>query len=343
MTSAPLMNLRGVSQTFQSQRGELPAVRDVSLSVDRGDVLCLVGESGCGKTTTARMAAGLARPTAGAVEFEGTDLTAMDREHYRAYRKAVQFIHQDPYASLNPIRTVFATLAAPLRRHGLAKSRKEAWEQAGELLRQVEMSPPENFLSKYPHQLSGGQRQRVAVARALALRPRLIIADEATSMLDVSIRVGVLRMLTRLREELDVGFVFITHDLAIARYFGAGGRIAVMYLGRVVEYGATSDVIDDPQHPYTKALLTAVPEVDPGPEGRRDPGLRGVDIPSLAALPAGCTFHPRCPLFVPGTCDTAEPQLSAAPGTGREVACHVVAGTVPAPVPAQASPAGSES
>ncbi|MQY15833.1 Oligopeptide transport ATP-binding protein OppF [Streptomyces sp. RB5] len=340
MTGEPLLSLKHVSQTFASKRGDLPAVRDVTLSVARGDVLCLVGESGCGKTTTARMAAGLAKPTAGTVEFEGADINRMDRERHRAYRKAVQFIHQDPYASLNPIRTVFATLSAPLRRHGLAKNRDEAWEQASDLLRRVELTPPANYLAKYPHQLSGGQRQRVAVARALALNPRLIIADEATSMLDVSIRVGVLRMLTRLREELDVGFVFITHDLAIARYFGAGGRIAVMYLGEVVEYGATADVIDDPRHPYTRALLSAVPDVDPGPEGRRDPGLRGVDIPSLTALPSGCTFHPRCPLFVPGTCDTAAPALRAVPGAGQEVACHVVAGKAGDP-DAVGQPAGS--
>ncbi|MDG4862226.1 ABC transporter ATP-binding protein [Streptomyces sp. T-3] len=344
MTDSPvLLDLKGVSQTFHSKRGDLPAVRDVSLHVGRGEVLCLVGESGCGKTTTARLAAGLARPVAGSVEFEGADIWGMGRQERTAYRKAVQFIHQDPYASLNPIRSVFATLAAPLRRHGLAKSRKDAWEQAAALLARVEMTPAENFLSKYPHQLSGGQRQRVAVARALALDPRLIIADEATSMLDVSIRVGVLRMLTRLRTELDVGFVFITHDLAIARHFGSGGRIAVMYLGRVVEYGPTDEVIGDPQHPYTKALLSAVPDLAPGPEGRRDPGLRGIDIPNLADLPSGCTFHPRCPLYVPGTCEVTEPALlplgrapNGPPAPGRrEVACHVVAGGV-VDVPAQA-------
>ncbi|WP_419995403.1 ABC transporter ATP-binding protein [Streptomyces boninensis] len=318
-----LLDLKGVSQTFHSKRGDLPAVRDVSLSVGRGEVLCLVGESGCGKTTTARMAAGLARPVAGTVEFEGADIWQLGKEERAAYRKAVQFIHQDPYASLNPIRTVYATLAAPLRRHGLAKSRKDAWEQAAALLARVEMTPADTFLNKYPHQLSGGQRQRIAVARALALDPRLIVADEATSMLDVSIRVGVLRMLTKLREELDVGFVFITHDLAIARHFGTGGRIAVMYLGRVVEHGRTEDVIGDPRHPYTKALLSAVPDLAPGRRG--DPGLRGVDIPDLAALPSGCTFHPRCPLYVPGTCDAIEPELLAGAG-GREVSCHVVAG-----------------
>lgn len=318
----PLMALHEVSQVFRTAGGDVPAVSQVSLSVDAGEVLCLVGESGCGKTTTARMAAGLAAPTAGRIEYLGQDLTALTRPQRAEFRKAVQFVHQDPYASLNPIRSVFGTLSAPLRRHGLATDKAEAWEQAARLLEQVDLTPAENYLPKFPHQLSGGQRQRVAVARSLSLRPRLIIADEATSMLDVSIRVGVLRMLTRLRTELGVGFVFITHDLAIARYFGAGGKLAVMYLGRVVEYGPTTEVIDNPQHPYTRALLAAVPDIGVDRAGH-DPRLRGADIPSLTALPSGCTFHPRCPLYRDGDCDTVRPELSG--HDGRSVACHVVA------------------
>jgi peptide/nickel transport system ATP-binding protein len=321
---APLMRLHEVEQVFHTKRGLLPAVRDVSLHVDEGEVLCLVGESGCGKTTTARIAAGLAAPTAGRVEYRGADLGTMTKPQRAAYRKDVQFVHQDPYASLNPIRTVFSTLAAPLRKHGLAKGRQDAWNQAAALLQQVDMTPAENYLNKYPHQLSGGQRQRIAVARALALSPRLIIADEATSMLDVSIRVGLLRMLTKLREELGVGFVFITHDLAIARYFGTGGRTAVMYLGKVVEYGPTAEIIENPQHPYTKALLAAVPDIDPGQTVREGPGLRSVDIPSPTALPNGCTFHPRCPQFRAETCDVLDPELLPT-RDGREVACHLVA------------------
>jgi oligopeptide/dipeptide ABC transporter ATP-binding protein len=335
-TGTPLMALNNVSQIFQTKRGEVPAVRDVSLSVNAGEVLCLVGESGCGKTTTARMAAALSQPTSGAVEYNGVDLASMSSAQRAEFRTDVQFVHQDPYASLNPIRSVFATLAAPLRRHGLAKNKSQAWEQATRLLEQVDLTPAENFLPKYPHQLSGGQRQRVSVARSLSLKPKLIIADEATSMLDVSIRVGVLRMLSQLRTELNVGFIFITHDLAIARYFGAGGKIAVMYLGRVVEHGSTTDVIDNPQHPYTKALLAAVPDIDPSRAGPIDPGLRSVDIPSLTDLPSGCTFHPRCPLYRHGDCDSLEPQLTVLPGNGS-VACHVVteaAGLVPVGTPA---------
>ncbi len=331
----PLISLTGVSQTFRSKKGDVPAVDDVDISVGPGEVLCLVGESGCGKTTSARMAAGLAKPTAGTVEFEGKDIWSMSSDEFVNFRKSVQYVHQDPYASLNPIRTIHKTLSAPLLKHGVAKNRGEGWTQSAELLRRVDLTPPESYLSKFPHQLSGGQRQRVAVARALTLNPKLIIADESTSMLDVSIRVGMLNMLGRLRDDLGVGFLFITHDLAIAKYFGWRGKIAVMYLGRVVELGDTPDVINNPQHPYTKALLDAVPEPDPDLTATKKAGggLRSAEIPSLRDLPPGCTFHPRCPLFEEGICDTEVPELTALDAR-RQVRCHVVArrSTVKAPV-----------
>jgi ABC-type oligopeptide transport system ATPase subunit len=257
-----LLELDGVSQVFKTRRGEVRAVDDVSLSLDPGQVVCLVGESGSGKTTTARIAAGLTVPTEGTMRFEGRDVSRLKGRAFTEYRRAVQYIHQDPYASLNPIRDVFGTLSAPLRRHGLA-SRGTARDKACELLRRVDLTPPEAFLDKYPHQLSGGQRQRVSVARALTLGPRLIMADEATSMLDVSIRISLLNMLIRLREDLGVGFMFITHDLAIAKYFGWHGHVAVMHRGRIVEYGRTPDVIGNPSHEYTRALLEAIPEPDP--------------------------------------------------------------------------------
>jgi peptide/nickel transport system ATP-binding protein len=325
-TGAPLMELKQVSQTFHTKGGDRPAVRDVSLTVNAGEVLCLVGESGCGKTTSARMAAGLAKPTQGTVSYNGQDIWSMSKQEFIDFRTSVQYVHQDPYASLNPIRSIYKTLAAPLQRHKLAKSGHDAWEQAAELLRRVDLTPPESYLPKFPHQLSGGQRQRASVARALSLNPKLIIADESTSMLDVSIRVAMLNMLGRLRDELNVGFLFITHDLAIAKYFGWQGRTAVMYLGRVVEYGPTRDVINDPQHPYTRALLNAVPEPDPDLAAEKLPGggLRSADIPSLAALPSGCTFHPRCPMYEEGLCDVMSPELVPV-GTRRQVSCHVVA------------------
>jgi peptide/nickel transport system ATP-binding protein len=259
----PLIALDGVTQVFKTGRGEVRAVDEVSLTLERGQVLCLVGESGSGKTTTARIAAGLTRPTAGTVRFEGKDVYALRGDAFTSYRRAVQYIHQDPYASLNPVRDIFGTIAAPLRRHRLVRGRKEAWKRACELLTEVDLSPPEQFLTKFPHQLSGGQRQRVSVARALTLGPRLIIADEATSMLDVSIRISLLNVLKKLRDELGVGFLFITHDLAIAKYFGWHGQTAVMYRGRVVELGPTPEVINNPSHEYTRALLDAIPEPDP--------------------------------------------------------------------------------
>jgi len=258
-----LITLDGVTHTFSTRRATVRAVDDVTLNLAPGQVLCLVGESGSGKTTTARIAAGLTKPTSGVVRFEGSDIHRLDRSGFTRFRRAVQYIHQDPYASLNPIRDVFGTISAPLRRHGLVRTRSEAWQRACDLLAEVDLTPADSFLTKFPHQLSGGQRQRVAVARALTLEPRMIIADEATSMLDVSIRISLLSMLQRLRDELGVAFLFITHDLAIAKYFGWQGTTAVMYRGRVVELGPTPQVIGHPQHEYTQALLTAIPEPDP--------------------------------------------------------------------------------
>lgn len=261
-----LLELDGLTQVFKTRRGDVRAVDNVSLSVGVGEVLCLVGQSGSGKSTAARIGSGLLKPTDGAVRFEGKDIYAKGPGHkkaWTAYRRAVQYVHQDPYASLNPIQTVYQILSAPLLKHKLVKNQDEARARVAELLQQVDMSPAETYLQKYPHQMSGGQRQRVAVARALTLSPRIIFADEATSMLDVSIRIGLLKMLTKLRKELDVGFLFITHDLAMAKYFGAEGTIAVMHLGKIVEYGPTLDVIHNPQDDYTKALLEAVPEADP--------------------------------------------------------------------------------
>jgi peptide/nickel transport system ATP-binding protein len=220
---------------------------------------------------------------------------------------------------------VLDTLITPLRHHHLVRSKSDAVEHARDLLVKVDLSPPDNFLFKYPHQLSGGQRQRVSVARALTLNPQLIAADEATSMLDVSIRVSLLNMLKRLSNELGVGFLFITHDLAIAKYFAWDGHIAVMYLGRIVEFGPTPQVINAPQHPYTRALLGAIPEPDPDLTRERERvGLRSADIVSLAHIPSGCAFHPRCPMFEVGLCDAVRPELDLLEDE-RSVACHVVA------------------
>jgi oligopeptide/dipeptide ABC transporter ATP-binding protein len=201
----------------------------------------------------------------------------------------------------------------------------------------VDLTPPEDLLDKYPHQLSGGQRQRVSVARALTVNPRFIMADEAVSMLDVSIRVGLLKMLGRFRDELGMTYLFITHDLAVAKFFAWDGRIAVMYLGRVVEIGPTPRLIQHPQHPYTKALLAAIPEADPvATRTKVRVQLRSMDVPSLINVPAGCSFHPRCPLFVPGLCDASVPQLTPI-GDGVQVACHVVTASLSGPPSSVAS------
>jgi oligopeptide/dipeptide ABC transporter ATP-binding protein len=323
--STPLMTLAGVSQVFNTKAGPIRAVDDVTLSINPGEVLCLVGESGSGKTTAARMAAGLARPSGGQVTFGGKDIWSMSKSEFKTFRRGVQYVHQDPYASLNPTRTILQMLSAPLLKHRVAKGSKEAAEQATQLLSKVDLTPPETFLQKYPHQLSGGQRQRASIARALTLDPKIIIADESTSMLDVSIRISMLAMLGRLRDQLGVGFLFITHDLAVAKYFGWHGKTAVMYLGRIVEFGPTRQIINSPTHPYTRALIEAIPEPDPDLTRTKGMGsLRSMEIPSLTDLPSGCSFHPRCGMFEPGLCDGEVPALVEV-RSKQSTACHVVA------------------
>jgi peptide/nickel transport system ATP-binding protein len=320
-----LISLEHVSRTFRQGNRIVKAVDNVSLSIEEGEIVCLVGESGCGKTTTGKMIAGLLRPTGGEVLFEGQDIWTMERRDFTRYRQAVQIIHQDPYASLNPVHQVSKILIAPLLRHRLVANQEAAQARLRELLGIVDMTPPEDFVDKYPHQLSGGQRQRVSVARALTVHPRFIVADEAVSMVDVSIRVSLLNMLTRLKNELGVTFLFITHDLALAKYFAWQGRIAVMYLGRLIEVAPTPRLVNDPLHPYSKALLSAVPEADPRiTRTKQRVQLRSLDVPSLVNLPSGCTFHPRCPLYEAGLCGQVAPELTDT-GDGRYVACHVVA------------------
>src|SRR5918997_6592942 len=236
------------------------AVDDVSFTIEPGQTLCLVGESGCGKSTTGRMAAGLLEPSQGRVLYGDKEVEALPEEEKNRFRRAVQIIHQDPYASLNPIRNVTQILSAPLRRHRLVKSRSELQNRLHELLETVGLTPPEEFQNKHPHQLSGGQRQRVSVARALTVDPEFIVADEPVSMVDVSLRIGLLNMMLKLQNELGVTFLFITHDLAVAKHFAWNGRIGVMYLGRMVELAPTPQLIGDPIHPYARALIAALAE-----------------------------------------------------------------------------------
>jgi oligopeptide/dipeptide ABC transporter ATP-binding protein len=319
----PLIELDHVTRTFHTPAGTITAVDAVSLAIEQAEAICIVGESGCGKTTTGRMLAGLLRPTSGRLLFEGSDVWKTKGAELARFRRAVQLVHQDPYASLNPTRTVYQTLSAPLFRHKKARGTQQALSALGDILKRVGLVPPADFLAKYPHQLSGGQRQRVAIARALTVDPRVIVADEAVSMVDVSIRISLLNLLLALRDEFNVSIVLITHDLAVARYFASKGRIGVMYLGRMVELAGTEDLVSDPAHPYSAALIAAIPEADPTiTRGKERVPLRSAEVPSLLELPSGCTFHPRCPLFEAGLCDVKVPELLPIP-VNREVSCHV--------------------
>jgi oligopeptide/dipeptide ABC transporter ATP-binding protein len=320
----PLMSLQNLTRKFHTRGGEITAVDNVSFDLYKGDILCLVGESGSGKTTVARMAAGMLKPSRGKALFEGRDINDMSKNDFRQYRRAVQIIHQDPYASLNPIQTIGEILRAPLLKHKIVKGRREANIRAAELLELVDLAPAENFINKYPHQLSGGQRQRVSVARAMTLNPRMIIADEAVSMVDVSIRVSLLNTMLKLRNELGVTFLFITHDLAVVKYFAWEGEVGVMYVGKLIEQARTPQLIGRSLHPYTRALAAAIPEADPDlTRSKEKLQLRSLDIPNLNSLPSGCVFHPRCPYWEQGLCDTQSPPLVDI-GGDRAVACHVV-------------------
>lgn len=322
-TDAPLIALRGVHRTFKKDRQVLRVLQDINLEVYPNEIVCLVGESGCGKTTTGKIVAGLLAHSSGEFLINGRPFQEYRTRQERAeLRRTLQIVHQDPFASLNPTHTIGQILSFPLQRHRMVNNRRELRERVYELLNLVDLTPPDDIVNKYPHQLSGGQRQRVSIARALTLKPRLIVADEAVSMVDVSIRIGILKMLHRLREELGLAIVFITHDLALAKYFAWGGRIAVMYLGRIVEIGRTPDVIGNPAHPYTRALLAAVPEADPDVTRHKvQIPLRSEEIPALARIPAGCAFHPRCPFFAEGVCNHTVPQLIMPDGFQQTAAC----------------------
>jgi len=293
------------------------AVDDISFSVRKGEVFTLAGESGCGKTTTGMLLAMLLEPSDGKILFEGEDIARLKSEVLRLLRRRIQIIFQDPYASLNPRMRIGEAVGHPLEIHGLAMGSAKT-KKVLEMLEKVGLTPPERFVDLYPHQLSGGQRQRVAMARSIILGPEFIVADEPVSMLDVSLRTVLIDLMMDLRKELELTYLFITHDLAVAKYIS--DRIAIMYLGKIVELGDKEDVFSNPLHPYAEALLSAVPVPDPE-RNRKTIELKG-DVPSAIHIPSGCRFHPRCPHSL-AKCSTEEPHLM---GTKRnhQVACHLV-------------------
>lgn len=298
---------------FKRNAGTVKAVDGVNLKVKQGEVLGLVGESGCGKSTLARTVMQLVPTTGGAVILEGRNLTSSSTEDVLSIRRDLQMIFQDPYASLNPRMTVFATLAEPLLVHKVCKS-SEVLEQVTELMKTVGLAP--RFMQKYPHEFSGGQRQRIAIARALALRPKVVIADEPVSALDVSIQAQILNLLADLVKKMGLSLIFIAHDLSVVKHIS--DRIAVMYLGKIVELGYANDIIESPMHPYTRALVSAIPTPNPDEERNRQRIVLPGDPPSPINPPAGCTFHPRCP-HATEACKIAMPTLEKQ--GNREVAC----------------------
>jgi peptide/nickel transport system ATP-binding protein len=302
---------------IRRQVGTVQAVDGVSFALRRGDTLGLVGESGCGKSTTGLAVLRMLELTAGRILFEGEDITAHDKERMRPIRRRMQMVYQDPYGSLNPRMKVRDIVGEPLEVHGLAGDPAVYRERVDRLIALVGLLP--DMAERYPHEFSGGQRQRIGIARALALEPSLVICDEPVSALDVSIQAQVVNLFMELQERLGLTYIFIAHDLAVVRHIS--DRIAVMYLGRIVEIAHRDELYKRPLHPYTEALLAAIPVADPEVEARRPRAIVKGEVPSAVKPPSGCRFHPRCPKAME-TCKTVDPPLADL-GGGRAVACHL--------------------
>ena len=331
-TDPPVLEVRDLVTRYPIRRGVLGtlrrepqqavhAVEGVSLSLGAGEMLALVGESGCGKTTVAQSIIRLVDPVSGTIELDGRDLTGLSQRALRPIRRSVQMIYQDPYESLDPRLRVRQAIEEPLVIHHVGGDRSERRRLIEEALARVELTPPSMFLERFPHELSGGQRQRVAIAASLVLDPKVLVADEPVSMLDVSVRAGVLRLLDGLRRSGNLSVLMITHDLSTAAHFA--DRIAVMYLGRIVEEGPARQVVRDPQHPYTKALLSVVPKRDP--RERSELQILTGEPPNPVEPPSGCRFHPRCPVAL-DRCRTEDPALRDVPGADEHRAACVLVG-----------------
>jgi len=320
----PLLEVRHLTKHFPIKRGLLSstvghvkAVTDVSISVNAGETVGLVGESGCGKTTLGRTLLRLIEPTSGDIIFDGVNLAKLSQEELRPYRKAMQIIFQDPYSSLNPRMTVEQIIAEGLVVHGMGGTLRERRLIVQDLLKRVGLAP--QAIERYPHEFSGGQRQRIGIARALAVKPRFIVCDEAVSALDVSVQAQIINLLMDLQQEMGISYLFIAHDLSVVEHIAH--RVAVMYLGNVVEQADTKDLFSDPRHPYTRALLSAVPKRTPDDAKTRQ--ILGGEPPSPINPPPGCPFEPRCPLRVPA-CKEKLPDLEQMGAPGHWVRCPLV-------------------
>lgn len=317
--SNEILSVKNISKIYESSGGgfgrknKVSALDGVSFNLAQGETLGIVGESGCGKSTLGRIISRLDSPTSGEIIYKGNDIAKKSLAAMRPLRKEIQFIFQDPYASLNPRRQIGAIIEEPMRIHGVSKGERRA--RAHELLEKVGLD--KNSYEKYPHEFSGGQRQRVVIARALTLKPELIIADEPVSALDVSIQAQVLNLFKELQDEMKLTYVFVAHDLGVVRHIS--DRIAVMYLGKIVELGTVEEIYNNPQHPYTKALLSANPRIDQSAQSIRQ--ILTGDIPSPLNRPSGCSFHTRCPIAV-AECSTREPELRRIGAV--DVACNLV-------------------
>lgn len=275
--------------------GNVHVLKNISLDIDEGEILALVGESGCGKTTLGRIITGLIEPTDGSMKFMGGEIAKLSSKEKKLYRKSVQFIQQDSYAALNPVKTIYSSLYAPIKANNRKMKKDEINSTINSYMEMVGLSPAELYLNKYPYQLSGGQRQRVLIARILSLKPKLIVADEPISMIDVSLRLSILKLLSELNKTLNLTIVYITHDLSTVKYVVGEGRMAVMYLGEIVEFGKVSEVIKSPRHPYTQALISSVPIPDPVVEKtKKTVQLKSIEVPDIRNRCEGCAFADRC-------------------------------------------------
>lgn len=297
-SKTPLMHLEKINKVFKKPGSvfadrNIHVLKDVTLDIYPGEIIALVGESGCGKTTLGKIITGLHQPTSGEVYFDGERVSGLFGKNLSSFNQ-VQFIQQDSYAALNPVRTIYQSLYAPIKTHHRKWTRKQVDEKIEELMQLIGLQPSEQFLTKYPHQLSGGQRQRILMARAISLDPKLIVADEPVSMIDVSLRLSLLNLMKELNEKLNMSFVYISHDLSTTRYIARNGRVCVMYLGEIVEVGNIGDVIARPRHPYTRALIQAVPIPDPDFRGNDELPLKSMQLGSLEDRGEGCSFLDRC-------------------------------------------------